>query len=416
MSGIGRACLGLCVGWLVCLGAQAEEDGGSWSGDRFTLSGFGTLGLARTDQRGAEYVRDLSQPYGLTRDWTSRVDSLIGVQANFKFSPRTEGVVQLMSRYRYDGSHRPEVSWAFLRHDFTPEFQGRLGRLGTEFYMQGDSRLVGYSNTTVRPPPDFYGPLIFNYFDGFDLSAGMELGGGLLRGKFFAGRSPETTPFYRDITWDLSGTRLLGGYLDYFLGPWQLRGARTFIKFTDRELPLNQLGDIALDDLGLGFLKPSNLTTQFPELSSANTLARFDSLGLIYDEGPLRVLSMVGRMRFETEAYEDSRAAFIIGSYRVGQFTPYLGYSATRSNASRITTASLVPGLATLAAQVTRGTHTDRHTLTLGSRWDFQENWALKVQFDAVRGRRDSMFILRGDNQQWDGRMNVFSLALDFAF
>jgi hypothetical protein len=396
----------LCIGLLGSCWCHAESDGAGWGSDAFALKGFGTLGFARSNDDSAEYVRDLSQPHGLTRKWSSKVDSLLGLQANLKLGTQTEGVLQVISRYRYDGSHDPEVSWAFLRHDFTPAFQARVGRLGTEFYMQADSRLVGYSNTTVRPPPDFYGPLVFSYFDGLDVSASAPLGDGLLRGKLFAGYSPERSPFVDPITWNLKGSLLAGGHLDYFVGAWQFRAAHAQVRF-EHELPLNYLA---------GF----DIISLVPELSAKDKTARFDSLGVIYDQGPLQIQAMLGRVGYNSASYEDSKAAFVIASYRVEQFTPYVGYSVTKSSASSIKTTLPWPGGAAIIAgaqTLTAATHSDQHTVTLGTRWDFYRNLALKAQLDMVRGQRESVFPFRGDDlSRWDGRMNVFSVALDFAF
>jgi hypothetical protein len=397
--------LAIAAGLMIHPACHAADN--AWNTDRLVIKGFGTLGLARADSDTAEFVRDLSQPRGLTKDWSSQVDSLVGLQANLKLGEQTEGVVQLISRYRYDGSYRPEVSWAFLRHEFTPDAQVRVGRLGTEFYMLADSRLIGYANTTVRPPPDFYGPLIFSYFDGLDVSGSLDLGQGLLRGKLFAGRSPEQSPFFEPVTWDLSGSRLIGGHLDYFIGPWQFRLARAEVKFSSHELPLNYLAGLYFPGLDIIALAP--------ELSTIRTTSRFDSLGIVYEQGPLRVQTMFGRIRHESAAYEDSRTGFINGSYRIGKFTPYLGYSTARSTRGTISSPLPAP-IDMIVQEITAGTHVDQHTTTLGVRWNFHENYALKVQYDALQGARDSKFFFRGPNPAWDGRMRVLSVALDFAF
>lgn len=401
--------MGLCAGLLFQPVCQAEQSG--WGNDRLVIKGFGTLGLARSDNDAAEYVRDLSQPRGLTTNWSSKVDSLVGLQANLKLGEQTEGVLQAISRYRYDGSYRPEISWAFLRHDFTPDFQMRLGRLGTEFYMLADSRLIGYANTTVRPSPDFYGSLVFSYFDGIDTTASMALGDGLLRGKLFFGHSPETTTFSEPVTWDLDGSRLIGGHLDYFAGPWQFRIAHAEVKFSSTELRLNAY----VAPLFAPFPAP-DFTFLYPELSMIGKTSRFDSIGVVYDKGPLQVQAMFGRISHESESYEDSRAAFVIGSYRIGKLTPYLGFSKTRSKASSISTSVDPFVLDPLASQLPTATHTDQHTVTIGTRWDFQQNWALKVQLDSIHGKPESVFLFRGPAPQWDGRMKVLSVALDFAF
>ena len=59
----------------------------------------------------------------------------------------------------------------------------------------------------------------------------------------------------------------------------------------------------------------------------------------------------------------------------------------------------------------------DQHTFTLGGRWDFQKNLALKTQVDWVRGSPASVFLLKvSESGGWQGNITVFSLALDFVF
>lgn len=386
----------------------AEPVGGAAAGDGLTLRGFGTIGIARSDNDQAQFVRDLSQPEGLTTDWSGKIDSMIGLQAGYRFDGELEGVVQAISRYRYDGSYRPEISWAFLRYDPDPALNLRVGRLGTEFYMQADSRLVGYSNLTVRPPPDYFGPLVFSYFDGLDIDATAPVGNGLLRGKLFAGISPETTPFVADITWDLSGSWLVGGYLDYLAGPWQVRIGHAQVRF-DNELPLDRLP-------GFG-----GITSRVPDLSVAGKWTRFDSLGVVYDRGPLQLQLMLGWTEHDSKSFEDTRAGYAIAAYRIRNVTPYIGYSRTRSTPVELP-ASLPPLDAAQAQALAAGTHSDQHTWFLGGRWDIRQDLALKAQVDWIEGSPKSVFPFRdsvpfgADAPVWSGRMTVFSLVLDFVF
>lgn len=405
-----RSLLALGLGLLLAGACQGQEVASPAAPSFLTIHGFGTLGMAKSSSDNAEYVRDLSQPHGLTTQWSGKTDTVLGIQANLALGPQTEGVVQAISRYRYNGNHDPEISWAFVKHDFSPDFQARIGRLGTEFYMLADSRLIGYSNLTVRPPPDFFVPLVFSNFDGADLSVGSKIPGGLLRAKLFYGRSPETSPFFGDITWNLKGSRLYGGHVDYFSGPWQFRLGHSVVRFSSTELPLNALA--------ASFLAPfpaPDITGMFPELGTAGKTAAFSSAGLIYDDGPLRLQAMYGRIDHESKAYHDSWSAFAVASYRLGEFTPYLGYSTVKS-AGQPLSSPVPPPLAPLISALLTIPHMDRHTVTLGSRWDFYENIALKAQLDLVRGSPQSLMPFRGDQMEWTGRMQVISVTLDFAF
>lgn len=393
----------LCFALALAVSKPASAGEPEAGESRWTLHGFGTLGIARSNLDEPEFVRDLTQPDGLTRDWSGKIDSLVGIQANYQFNEAWEGVLQGISRYRYDASYRPELFWAFIGYTPNPGLGVRVGRLGTEFYMLADSRQVGYSNLTVRPPVDYFGSVVFSYIDGVDLYATLPLGDGLLRGKVFAGLSPERTAFIDDITWDMSGARLAGGHLDYLTGPWQFRLGHASVRF-NKEAPFDQMA---------GF----DIVAMEPELSMVDTRTQFDSLGAVYDSGPLQLQLMLSKTRHQNAAYEDVRSEYVIGSYRLGQLTPYLGYSRSRSTSPRFDTPPTEP-LASYIRQLTSATHTNQHTWFLGARWDVRPNLAIKAQIDRIEGASDSVFLYRGDDviANWDGHMTVYSLAVDFIF
>jgi hypothetical protein len=312
----------------------------------------------------------------------------------------------VVSRYHADGSYNPELTWAFLRHDFTPDFTLRGGRLGTEFFMLADTRMVAYSNLTVRPPSDYFGSLIFSYIDGVDASLATPLAEGLLRGKLFVGLSPEKSPFVDDLIWDLNGSLLTGGYLDYLAGPWQLRWSHARVRF-EHEQPLDAL-----------FALPNAMSyvAMVPSMSMQNQKTHFTSLGLVYDEGPLQLQWMLNQITHDSAAYENSKAGYFIAAYRLNHLTPYAGISRVYSSKKPLPS-SPIPGIDALTALSQAQSHSDQHTFFMGGRWDIRQNWALKAQVDWVRGEPTSVFPFRDDRPGiWDGNMAVYSLALDFIF
>jgi hypothetical protein len=339
------------------------------------------------------------------------VDSLLGIQANIAFSPQTEAVLQAVSRYHADGSYKPELTWAFLRHDFSPDFSLRAGRLGTEFFMLGDSRLVGYSNLTLRPPPDFYGSLVFSYIDGLDVSATFPVSSGLLSGKLFAGLSPEKTPYGLGTTWDQQGSLLVGGYLDFLDGAWQVRLSHAQVRF-NHETPTDEflrlLGDPLLGTPYLALV---------PDMAIVDTWARFSSIGLVYDQGPLNIQFMLNRIKQDSPSYADSKAGYVQAAYRFQSVTPYLGISRSLTSREPIPNSIFpIPGVDSITNMLVAQGHLDQHTYTLGGRWDVHKNLALKAQVDWIRGTAASLFLVKNQQPSWDGNMTVFSLALDFVF
>jgi hypothetical protein len=371
------------------------------SGDEFTLQGFGTLGMARTTTRDVEFVRDLSQPRGISDSWSLQNDSVIGVQGVWRINPQFEAVVQAMSRYSYNGNFRPELSWAYVKYEPTPNLSLRAGRLGTEFFMMADSRWVGYSFLTVRPPGDYFWYLPFYTIHGADAALTVPLGENLLRGKVFYGLSNGKIPLAGE-QWDIGGSPMLGGYLEFQHGPWQIRGSYANIRF-ERDLPIAQV---------LGKMNPPLplSSTDAAFLKTRDTRTHYYSLGLVYDQGPWQGQFMLNHIEQGTNALENSDGGYALLGYRVGTVTPYLGYSWVRSK-ERGNAPSPI------AQYVMQDSHSDQKTTFVGLRWDVASNLALKAQWDTIRGDASSIFPYRRDNRaKWDGTMDVFSLALDFIF
>ncbi len=381
----------------LCLRTAVTPAAALPTGIDLSLNGFGTVALARSTDDSAQFVRDLSQPDGLTRGWHFENDSLLGVQANLSMGPQWQGVLQVVSRYQYDSTFTPEITWGFLRYDPNPVWSLRAGRLGTEFYMLADSRLVGYSYVTVRPPVDFYGTFPFNTVDGLDIAAATPVAGGLLRGKLYAGINQELSPLGRDPDFDMSGSLLEGGYLDFFKGAWQIRLGHSRLRF-EHDLPVESFYDRLP-------------TATADELRVAGKWSSFTSFGLTYDGGPLQSQFMLSKTHNDHGTFQDTWAGYLILSYRRGDLTPFIGLSAVKS-APRTLEQPVYPYTDLYQADF----HSDQRTTFFGVRWDFMEKMCLKAQVDIVRGTADSIFLYRWETPYWDGSMTVFSLGWDFIF
>lgn len=396
--------------------AESEPD---LSAKRFELGGFGTLGVAQSDTNAARFSRDQTQPKGIGNKLDGKLDSLIGIQANFRATDSLELVTQAISRYGPQGDFRPEISWAFAKYSLASDnLVLRAGRTGLELYMLADSRHVGYSYLTVRPPVDFFGGLAFHFIDGADLVGTLPLADGILKIKAFAGQADELAPIENgSAILSLRGNPIYGLYADYQHNHWQWRATYAQMTFKhDLPVPVATLQS-ALNQTGV----PSALALA-KSLSLTDTTSRFYSLGAVYDRGPLLVQAMLSQINHESLIYQNTQAGYLITGYRIGEFTPFAAYAWSKSKTKQLSSglpddnggplSQLNAGLAGAQARV----HTDQHTYTLGSRWDFYRNMALKAQIDFIRGKPDSVFLYSSTTPDFNGKVNVFSLALDFVF
>lgn len=394
-SGAGRRAviLAACLQVFAAGGVQAEDEG------NFTVRGFGTLGAVRTTTDDVEFVRDLSQARGATDEWTAKTDSVLGLQADWQATPQWLVAVQAISRYDQHRSFKPQLAWAFVKYDPTPNLSLRAGRLGTEFFMMADSRWVGYSFLTVRPPGDYFWYLPFYSIHGGDVALTLPLGEGIVRGKAFYGLSRGSIPL-GDEQWNIRNSPMAGGYLEYQSGHWQVRGSYANIRF-EHDLPVATV--MAKKGLTLS-------AADADYLRARGTRTHYYSFGVVYDRGPVQAQLMLNHIEQGSHALESSDAAYFLFGYRLADWTPYLGYSTVRSH-RRGRSASAVVNY------VMEDSHSDQDTVFAGVRWDFARNVALKAQWDGVRGSAASLFPYRRDDRaNWDGRMSVFSMSLDFVF
>lgn len=380
--------------WAATLPARADYDP-TWS-----LQGFGTLGMARTTSDDVEFVRDLSQARGIGKGWSGKIDSVVGVQANWRLRPEVEAVVQANSRYRYDRTFTPEIAWAYVKYDPKPSLSLRAGRLGTDFFMQADSRWVGYSFLTVRPVGDYFWYLPFYAIHGGDLVATAQLGESIVRGKLFYGQAQGRIPL-ADQRWDVAGSPMTGGSLEFLRGPWHLRASYANIRFKE-DLPISPVLQATIG---------RSLAPQEADfLAIRDTRTHYYALGAMYDRGPWQLQLQFNHIEQGSNALESSDGGYALAGYRVGEVTPYLGHSWIRS---KIRGNPPTP----VAAYVMSDSHSDQRTTFAGLRWDAMRNVALKAQWDAIRGDATSLLPYRMDNRaRWDGKMDVYTLTLDFIF
>src|SRR5450432_353257 len=128
------------------------------SASMFSFSGFGTVGLVHSSEDRADFTASPLAPNGAgyTHSWSPDIDSRLGAQVIAHFTPQLSAMLQVVSEQRYDKTFRPQVEWANLSYQPTPELGLRVGRIVLPTFLLSDSRKVGYANPWLRPPAEFY--------------------------------------------------------------------------------------------------------------------------------------------------------------------------------------------------------------------------------------------------------------------
>jgi len=120
----------------------------------FSYSGFATLGYAQSD-------KDYAYQRFITKEGSFKRDSLLGLQANARFSPQWSATVQGVVAMPQDNDERYELltRWAFLAYRPNNDWLIRLGKLRLGILMNLQNMEVGTSYAFARLPVEVYGRL-----------------------------------------------------------------------------------------------------------------------------------------------------------------------------------------------------------------------------------------------------------------
>jgi hypothetical protein len=347
---------------LLAQARQAEQPAAA----AIAVNGFGTLGAVHSNEPRADFVFDNLQPHGAgrSRHWSMDTDSRLGVQLTMHATPQLSAVVQVISEYRADGSYTPFVSWANVKYAFTPDLSVRVGRIALASFLASDSRRVGFSNVSARPPSEVYRLLAVKESDGVDAT-------------------------YRWHDGDLNNSTSV------------TYGRRTVTNVAGADIHSTRLAGV-FDTLDYGALTV-HAAYQIRDVDNQHPpLGRFMSAGASYDPGPWFAQAEWARaVNYTAASVRVARAAWYVSAgMRFGSVAPYATVSELRPLSET--------GLAPLAQRTYAG----------GIRWDVARNVDLKLQWDRIALGDRSFGTLQNvaPGTRAGGRLHVVSLLADVIF
>ena len=401
--------------------AAALAAGTAHADPAFSFSGYGTVGVVHSDNDQADYLVDVFKPNGPghTRSWSADVDSRIGAQVSAAFTPSLSAVVQVLAQQRYDNSYTPVVEWANVQYRITPDASVRLGRMVLPVFMVTDSRRVGYSNPWVRPPVEVYSLVPVTSYDGADASYRFTAGSVVNTMQLSYGRADPKFPATEVVQSGKAKARDLAAFAyTAEAGPLTFRANYGEAKLTVE----------AFDPLFAGFRQfgpPGEAIASTYELDGRKV--KFVGFGASYDPG--RWFATAEYAHFDTDSILGSRTSwYVSGGHRFGSFTPYATYARMKSDKATTTAGldptGLPPQLAAVAQALNAALNAglalsaEQDTVSVGVRWDFMRNAALKLQYDRVKLGANSVGTFGHVQPGFEpgGRVGLFSAAVDFVF
>lgn len=388
--------------------------------DWVRFSGFGTLGIVHSDDKGADYHATLEPSTGAGRSNTndSGVDSVLGAQADLNFAKDLSGTAQVVARRLsdYNGS-KPYFEWANLKYQLTPNLYLRGGRIVAPMFALSDSRMVGYAQTSVRPWGEVYLMNPITYLNGADLGYLFKANTvlyrvGVARGKtsqaLYSNSAQATLNYHYDNTLFNIAAEYAGSTLR--VGHARINMTTQADILTTYENILNAL--IANNNTTAATIKEN--------VSFSNVKGEFYNVAYSYDRGPWLLQTEWARRRMNTDGVADVDGFGLLAGYRIGNWTPYLQYAQTSHKGPHGIPALSGPGSAlinTLNNQFQL--RLERSNVGIGTRWDVIENVALKLQLERIdKPAGGNGFFINNTPEFTENRrkINLYSATLDFVF
>jgi hypothetical protein len=407
---------------LCFLGGQTFAEEVAIEPSSFSVSGFGTLGYAYDSNKSLGFIRDSSQNGG--RPWL--IDSRLGLQLAFRVNSQLELISQLVARDQVNNSPAKSIDWAFVSYRPNPNWQLRVGRLGVDAYLQSDTRNVGYASPWVRPPVDFYAQIPIYSFDGVDATYAVNHNGINVQTKLQWGKI-KTSVLINGSVYDLRADDHSSFSLSTEAGPWRTRFGYSQFKFAN-ENPFEPLFS-ALDSVA------ANAALFFPAISAdarslrrslflKGIIARRFAAGMVYDDSTWLIQGEVSQTWCGCELpVAKALSGYVFIGRRFQNLMPYAILSSAHAQTQSSSADWSVLGPAAIqlqmaALQLANAGRVGQRTLSMGARWDVNNQTSLKAQLDhsMIDADGTTLWLTPPTPITAKQHANIFSVVVDFVF
>lgn len=403
----------------------------------FSVSGFGTVGYAQSDQP-EKYQRFIND------QGTFKRDSVFGVQVDATFNPQWGATIQakLAPASGNDREWDTTVSWAFISYRPDNDWLLRLGKLRVPLYLNSENMDVGTTFDFARLPAEMYSITPSSDFTGASFSRNWNLDNGDLTLDGYWGQANMHWRFYqRDPIPGTNGpgplfvpirTEAKGLVLTLRQDENVFRAGFHDARAERRDgvqLPVN-FPFVSIGP-GMGYYQVPGLPgpgiTTIPEVKNTILNVGADvSLGSGY-----RLMAEYARRIVKNmDIGPDTQGGYVALSRRIGAWTPYVSVAALRSedkplsiykNLNGTSVPGFIPGAPMINAAQRAGADGvvayDQSSFALGTSYSVSATAKIKAEWMHTRVGQASSFVdpaPGGDSAH--KRINTVSFSYNFVF
>lgn len=362
--------------------------------DNLQFSGFVNFGLthASGDQLGfrAQLINEGRNGFSFAPD------SLLGLQVNGAINNQFDFVVQTVLQDRIDSSTSNFLELAFVRYQIDRNWQVKVGRFSTNSYLFTDFRYVSQASYWVRPPVEMYSAVgSLGNMDGVNLAYTHDTDFGSARLITAIGNSRLSNDGDNGM-FRVAYNNLVVVNLELQSDNWRLQGAYLNAQLEDFQFDGKQ------QVISAPSTAPAIIAPLFQRVSDAlipdGDRISYFSLGGKYFFEKVEIAAEFGNYDSKWGLSGGARFGYVSAAYTKGKIMPFVSLAfSDRKQAPEIIdidglSQALPPALLQfLKASVKPindaaiGVSVDQVSGSFGVRWDINDNWALKTQFDHFR-------------------------------
>ena len=388
-----------------------------------SLSGYARIIAGVIDDKNVSYL-------GYDNSLSFDQHSLVGLQGQLEFSSALSATV--LAEAHSNSNEDSEVKWLYLKYQPTTSSFIKLGQLRTPFFSKSDVLNVGFSYPWISPPTEVYIDYLMKNFQGIDFryaylqdnySAYLEAYYGYFDGEVTKG----------DFSIDTEVTNLSGLIGELKFGQFSWRAAY-------------HLGDVSLMIADLETLS-DNITsmqtaigTDFNDtIDSLHTCGRaeFYQIGLEYESLNNFIISEYTLVKPQQDFFPDMNGFYFTVGRHFNNLSAWLTYgnrqdsledaqteiteqinnTPTPSSQEEAISLATLQGLDAGYQQVFAERQKDNiRSWSLGLRWDFKTNTALKMQLKQVKAKQPNNATFSVEDSNFDQKTNILLIGLEWVF
>lgn len=327
------------------------------------LVGFGSIGGGQTLSRNETFLASPITNTFYDHTVSFDGDTCIGLQSDIDLLDRLSATIQIISRggSQFDAT----FEWAFLSYELTHNLSFIFGKRRMPLFMHSQNVEVGYTYHWIRPPNEVY-YVSSTYVNGPSLLFRDTLGLFEVEFDLYYGASESEEATASGIFSDTviaESEDILGITARFGFDPFRI-------------YCVYEMADTVLTGIEKGEISAIHADTY--------------TLGMIWDIGCMFIHTEIIRIHLDGMVNSNVCGYGSFG-FRIGAFTPHITYGEYKGDDDNIPFVN------------------NRHSLTIGLRYDFHPSAAFKIEYSTLEEESDPLVALFDDSE-------AVSFAVDFLF